>query len=62
MVRMSLLGALLALSAGAVTGCAGGSAQSSAPTASRPPHLRCMSESSPGADRPLFFLFCVQSP
>jgi hypothetical protein len=61
MARTFLLSALLALVA---AGCASGSRESTASTSapSRPAHLRCLSESAPGADRPLFFLFCVQSP
>jgi hypothetical protein len=59
---MSFLGALLALSTIVLVGCGGGYATSSTPSGTRPPHARCLNESAPGADRPLFFLFCVQSP
>ena len=59
MARTFLLGALLALAA---AGCASGARESSPSSSSRPAHLRCLSETAPGADRPLFFLFCVQSP
>ena len=61
MVRTLSAGALLALSVALLAGC-GGYAASTAPSGSRTPHARCLNESAPGADRPLFFLFCVQSP
>jgi hypothetical protein len=52
-----LLAIALALAA---AGCATGGG--AAPAGSSAPHARCLSEPRSGPDRPLFFLFCVQSP
>jgi len=54
--RRLLLLVLLA----AVTGCASG--LQPPPRQSRAPRTRCLSDPNEGSTRPLFFLFCVESP
>jgi len=55
--RRLLLLVLLA----AVTGCATGGVEPP-PRQSRAPRTRCLSDPNEGSTRPLFFLFCVESP
>jgi len=55
--RRLLLLVLLA----AVAGCASGSAPPP-PRASTPPRTRCLSDPNETSLRPMFFLFCVESP
>lgn len=51
---------LLALT---LAGCAASGPTRAAGSGSvSPPHVRCLNEPGAGPDRPLFFLFCVQSP
>ncbi len=54
--RLLVASALLATLGGCAT---------SAPSTARqpdPPQIRCLSERDSGPSRPLFFLFCIQSP
>jgi hypothetical protein len=56
--------AMLVASAALATGCA---SSGPAPATSAPPRVRCLDASgrgspSTGEPRPLFFLFCIQSP
>ena len=61
---MSRRGALVALAALLLTGCAGPAGSSS--TQQEVPRARCLGQSSREASgdptRPLFFLFCAESP
>ena len=52
---------LLLILLAAVTGCAS-SAPSTPPRASSPPRTRCLGNPNETDLRPLFFLFCVESP
>jgi hypothetical protein len=44
----------------AVAGCA--NAYQAPPRQSQPPRARCLTDPNEGGTRPLFFLFCVESP
>jgi len=55
--RLLLLGLLAA-----VAGCASGSYAAPPPRASTPPRTRCLSDPNETSLRPMFFLFCVESP
>jgi len=52
--------ALLALVLVALAGCAAPSAPP--PRASQPPRARCLADPNETGTRPLFFLFCIESP
>jgi hypothetical protein len=52
--------ALVVLVLLAVAGCAAGAA--SPPRGSQAPRTRCLSDPHETGTRPLFFLFCVESP
>jgi hypothetical protein len=57
--RALLIVALLAL----LLGCSSSSApQQAHPRAGTTPRVRCVSDPNESQTRPLFFLFCVQSP
>jgi hypothetical protein len=59
MISMRSLVVLLALVA--LTGCAT-APSSPPPRGSQPPRARCLADPNEGGLRPLFFLFCVESP
>lgn len=61
MLPRSILGVALLLVVATLAGCATGGPPRSTGSG-RPANLSCLNDSSPGPDRPLFFLFCVQSP
>ncbi|OGK84910.1 MAG: hypothetical protein A2X52_03520 [Candidatus Rokubacteria bacterium GWC2_70_16] len=56
--RTRLLASLLLLTA--LGGCA--ASPPAAPRLAEPPRVRCLTERETGPTRPLFFLFCVESP
>lgn len=59
MKRLGLIG-MLALGL-ALAGCA--SASPSAPRSESPPRTRCLNDrNETGSTRPIFFLFCMESP
>jgi hypothetical protein len=58
MIRLRILLVLVVVTA--LAGCATGA--STPPRDSRAPRARCLSDPNEGGTRPLFFLFCIESP